>query len=82
MESFGYSEGDYIPSELSGLPATQIHHLDPRGMGGSKLKDTKENLMALTFPEHEQAENRRKPFLSREYLQKKHDEFICGKMKT
>lgn len=35
MDYFGYSEGDFIPSELSGLPAVDIHHIEARGMGGT-----------------------------------------------
>ena len=40
-------------SEISGLPATDIHHIERRGMGGSKNKDKIENLMALTRDEHD-----------------------------
>ena len=78
MKAFGYCVGDYIPSELSGDLATQVHHISPKGMGGSKLKDIPENLIALTFKEHEQAHNIRKPHLSQEYLKEKHDEFAKG----
>jgi hypothetical protein len=49
---FGYDESSYIPSEISGEPAVSVHHIDCRGMGGSKTKDYIENLMALTFQEH------------------------------
>jgi hypothetical protein len=41
-------------SEISGLKAQDIHHIECRGMGGSKTKDNIENLMALTREEHEQ----------------------------
>jgi hypothetical protein len=40
-------------SELSGLPAQDIHHIEARGMGGGKTADRIENLMALTREEHE-----------------------------
>lgn len=53
MDYFDYGEGDFIPSEISGERAVAIHHIDCRGMGGSKEKDVIENLMALTFDEHE-----------------------------
>ena len=53
MKHFGYSEGDYIPSEYSGLPCQDIHHIDCKGMGGSKEKDYIENLMGLTRREHD-----------------------------
>ena len=41
-------------SEISGQKAQDIHHIEARGMGGSKTKDNIENLMALTREEHEQ----------------------------
>lgn len=52
FDYFGYSGEDYIPSEISGLPAVDIHHIERRGMGGSKSADNIENLMALTREEH------------------------------
>jgi hypothetical protein len=55
LEYFGFKEGDFVPSEISGKPATDIHHIDARGMGGDPQgkKDVIENLMALTREEHE-----------------------------
>lgn len=50
---FGYDESSFVPSEISGDPAVSVHHIDCRGMGGSKDKDVIENLMALTMEEHE-----------------------------
>jgi len=40
-------------SEISGLPSHDTHHINSRGMGGSKNADRIENLMALTIDEHE-----------------------------
>jgi hypothetical protein len=57
MEAFGYTVGDTVISEISGLPCQDINHLDPRGMGGSKEKDKPVNLMALTRREHDIFEN-------------------------
>lgn len=57
MKYFGYSEGEFIPSEISGLRASDIHHLSPRGMGGSKTKDNIENLIAVTRMEHNKCES-------------------------
>ena len=76
MEHFGYDIEDFIPSEISGQLATQIHHISPRGMGGSKKKDYIENLIGLTYSEHEQAEKRREPWLSAEELQEIHNNFL------
>ena len=44
---FGYDTTDFIPCELCGLKAQDIHHIEARGMGGSKQADNIENLMAL-----------------------------------
>lgn len=47
MKFFGYSVADFIPCEMCGKKATDIHHIECRGMGGSKLKDFIANLMGL-----------------------------------
>lgn len=39
--------GDWIGCEVCGSTAVDIHHIHARGMGGSKTRDTIENLMAL-----------------------------------
>jgi hypothetical protein len=57
MDFFGYQIAEDVVSEVSGRPANDIHHLSPRGMGGSKSKDVIENLVALTRDEHERAEH-------------------------
>lgn len=72
MKAFGYDIGDYIPSEISGTPAVDIHHILPRGRGG---KDIKENLIALNRDEHNLAEDKT---YSQEYLQDIHNKFMEG----
>lgn len=52
MDAFGYGTEDFIPSEISGQRASDIHHIRCRGMGGSDDKDNIGNLMALTRDEH------------------------------
>ena len=47
LEYFNFDELDYIPCEVCHSPAQDIHHIDARGMGGSKLKDNIENLQAV-----------------------------------
>tara|TARA_R110002050_G_scaffold214559_2_gene350735 strand:+ start:2250 stop:2483 length:234 start_codon:yes stop_codon:yes gene_type:complete len=42
-----YDPGDWIGCEVCNKTAVDIHHIDARGLGGSKEKDTPENLMAL-----------------------------------
>jgi len=44
---FGYTDTDFIPCEVCHSKAVDIHHIEARGMGGSKLKDNIENLQAL-----------------------------------
>jgi 5-methylcytosine-specific restriction endonuclease McrA len=52
MNYFGYDTSDFIPCEVCGSQAVDIHHIKPRGIGGSKTKDTIENLMALCRKHH------------------------------
>lgn len=47
LEASPYDESDFIPCEICGQRATDIHHIDARGMGGRKSMDVIENLMAL-----------------------------------
>lgn len=57
MQHFGYIKDDYIPCTTCGSRAVDIHHIDPRGMGGSKQKDFIENLAALCRLCHNKAES-------------------------
>jgi 5-methylcytosine-specific restriction endonuclease McrA len=52
LDYFGYDTTDFIPCEVCGSQAIDIHHIHPRGMGGTKTKDTIENLMALCRNHH------------------------------
>ena len=47
FEYFGYDVSDFIPCEICGKMANDIHHIHARGMGGTKQADNIENLMAL-----------------------------------
>ncbi len=67
---FGYVEDEYIPSEVSGKPAVDIHHIIFRSQGG---KDNIENLIALTREEHNEADGGK---YSAEFLQEKHNQFM------
>ena len=44
---FGYDETDFISCEVCNKQAVDIHHIEAKGMGGSKTKDNIENIMAL-----------------------------------
>lgn len=65
-------------SEISSKPADDIHHINSRGMGGSKDKDNIENLIALTREEHEKYGDKKQ---YREWLQQIHDVYIFNKLK-
>lgn len=60
-------------SEISGFPSTDIHHIECKGLGGSKTKDGIENIMALTREEHIKYGDKKQYI---EYLQKVHSDFI------
>ena len=52
MAYFGYVLDDFIPCEVCGSRANDIHHIENRGSGGSRTKDYIENLMAVCRPCH------------------------------
>jgi 5-methylcytosine-specific restriction endonuclease McrA len=52
MDYFGYDTSDFIPCEVCEARATDIHHIEARGMGGRTSKDNIFNLMALCRPCH------------------------------
>lgn len=47
LDYFGYGAEDFIGCEVCSSRAVDIHHIEARGMGGSKKADTIENVMAL-----------------------------------
>jgi len=49
LDHFGYGQQDYVPSEVSGAQASDIHHICFRSHCGL---DEIENLIALTREEH------------------------------
>ena len=68
---FGFCVNEYVPSEISGGVAVDIHHITPRSQGG---KDNIENLMAVTRGEHRLIHD--VGHYTKEFLVKKHKEFI------
>lgn len=52
LKTLKYDEADFIACEVCGAPAVDIHHINAKGMGGSKLRDNIENLIALCRPCH------------------------------
>lgn len=47
LDYFGHGVDSFIPCEVCGNRAVDIHHIEARGMGGSKNSDDIENLQAL-----------------------------------
>jgi hypothetical protein len=47
FDYFGYTKDCFVACEVCGGKAVDIHHIDCRGMGGSKSKDEIKNLMAV-----------------------------------
>jgi len=52
MKYFGYHLSDFLPCEICGCQAVDLHHIEARGMGGSNERDVIENLMALCRGHH------------------------------
>jgi hypothetical protein len=53
---FGYDESDHLACELCGLPANDLHHVEPRSSFGSTRKDEQDavtNLIALCRYHHD-----------------------------
>ncbi len=58
MDYYNYCRDDFIACENCGTTAVDIHHINPRGLGGNPLgdKDQIENLIALCRNCHIKAE--------------------------
>ena len=52
LNHFGYTGEDFIPCETCGARTVDIHHIEARGMGGTKKVDLIDNLMALCREHH------------------------------
>lgn len=66
IDFFGYDEGDWIGCEITGETAVDIHHINPKRMGGRKTFiyddveydiDAIENLMAVAREPHVDCDN-------------------------
>jgi 5-methylcytosine-specific restriction endonuclease McrA len=55
FEKSGYDANEFIPCASCGSVAVDIHHLEPKGMGGRKSVDTYDNLIQLCRSCHEKA---------------------------
>lgn len=72
MEYFGYQIPEDVVCEITGEPATEVHHIRGRGPG----KDTIRNLMALTRREHDAIHFAKDPPYTKDELQEIHDRFL------
>lgn len=73
MSFFGYDISDFIPCEVCGAQAQDIHHIECRGMGGTKQADTIDNLMALCRVCHMKFGDIKQ---YKEYLKEIHNDFL------
>jgi len=75
MDFFNHAEQGYIPCELCGSKAVDIHHLTKQSkFGNKKEKDFIENLMALCRDCHNKCENDN---MMNFYARIKHLENVC-----
>lgn len=74
FDFFGIDPGDFVPCEVCGGPAVDIHHIEARGMGGNPTRERNNptNLMALCRHDHLRAELQAQPYLRAEELFKIH----------
>jgi hypothetical protein len=70
LSFFGYDTSDFIPCEVCGKQAQDIHHIEARGMGGSKLADHIDNLQALCRECHIEFGDKKQ---HKEYIKDIHD---------
>jgi 5-methylcytosine-specific restriction endonuclease McrA len=75
LDHFGYGQDSWIPCEVCGSRAVDIHHIERRGMGGSRHADYIENLMGLCRKCHVEYGDK-KPHL--QWLKDKHRAFLLG----
>ena len=68
---FGYDISDFIPCEVCGKTAVDIHHIEARGIGGSKEADSIDNLMALCREDHIKYGDKKQ---YKQFLKNKHQE--------
>lgn len=78
IEFFDYGEQDFMACEVCGRRAVDVHHIDIKGMGGSKLKDNIDNLIGLCRDHHNDAH---RYVLTTEELRRRHKYWMYNKDK-
>lgn len=71
-QDFFFDEIEWVVNKNQ-VRAVDINHINARGMGGSKKKDTIENLMALSRENHEKYGDKK---YYKKFLKKVHEEFL------
>ena len=70
---FGFDQSDFIPCEICGSQAIDIHHIECRGMGGTKEAENIDNLQALCRSCHVKYGDKKE---YQEFLKEVHNYFI------
>ena len=73
FDYFGYTKECFVACEICGGRAVDIHHIDCRGMGGSKDKDKIQNLMGMCRKHHLEFGDKKQHI---EYLKEVHQQFM------
>lgn len=73
MQGMGFDSSDTILCEVCGKVAVDLHHINARGMGGSKERDNLENIMALDRECHIKYGDKKQ---YKEFLKNVHYEFM------
>lgn len=73
LDYFGYVKDDFLCCEICGGRMVDIHHIDCRGMGGSKNKDEITNLIGLCREHHVEYGDKKQHI---DFLKEKHLNFI------
>lgn len=73
FDYFGYTKDCFVACEICGGRAVDIHHIDCRGMGGSKDKDKIQNLMGMCRKHHLEFGDKKQHI---EYLKEVHQQFM------
>jgi ribosome-binding protein aMBF1 (putative translation factor) len=73
LDYFNYGIEDFIPCEVCGSRAQDVHHVRARGMGGSKYRDHIDNLMGVCRHCHIKFGDKKQYM---DFLRDTHEEFM------
>lgn len=78
LDAMGYDVSSFIPCECCGQKAVDIHHIESRGMGGTKKPDEISNLMAACRTCHALYGDKKQHM---EYLRARHKQVMVERLK-